>query len=309
MKVCFIGMCGHSKQVWRTLKNRTDVTLCGVAAGSIHEKMCASFDVNIPFFDDAYRMLDEVKPELVVLSPVFGLTGAWIIECAARGIDVFSEKPVASSLEELARVRDAVTTSGIRFGAMHFLRYAPAFFEAGRLVREGAIGEVRLINTQKSYKYGTRPDWYSDRSLYGGTIPWVGIHALDWIAYFTGKQFLSVSASAWGNPELSALCQFTMEDGILASASIDYYRPETAPTHGDDRVRCVGDSGVIEVAGGEITLIDKNGVTRWTPTEAPDLTELFLRGEGMEQEEIFRITEAAICARDAADTKKCIAIG
>ena len=108
---------------------------------------------------------------------------------------------------------------------------------------------------------------------------------------------------------MSALCQFNMEDGVLASASIDYYRPETAPTHGDDRVRCVGDGGVIEVSGGEITLIDKNGVTRWTPTNAPNLTELFLRGEGMDREEIFRITEAAICARDAADTQKRIVIG
>lgn len=309
MKVCFIGMCGHSKQAWRAMKERGDVTFCGVAAGSIHEGMTASFDPAIPFFDDAHKMLNEVSPDLVILSPVFGLTGKWIIECASRGIDVFSEKPVASSLEELARVRAAVKSSGIRFGAMHFLRYAPAFFEAGRLVREGAIGEVRLINAQKSYKYGTRPTWYADRTLYGGTIPWVGIHALDWISYFTGKKFLTVSAVAWGNPETSALCQFRMEGDILASASIDYYRPASAPTHGDDRVRCVGDKGIIEVRDGEITLIDSEGVKTWKPDAAPELVSLFLDGHGMETEEIFHITQAAICARDAADMATTVQIG
>ena len=308
MKVCFIGMCGHSKQAWRTLKGRRDVLLCGVAAGSAHEDMTTSFDPDIPFFDNPYKMLDEVRPELVILSPVFGLTGKWIIECAKRGIDVFSEKPVASSLEELVRVREAVRSSGIRFGAMHFLRYSPAFFEAGKLVREGIIGEVRLINAQKSYKYGTRPAWYADRTLYGGTIPWVGIHAMDWISYFTGKSFLSVTATAWGTPEMAALCQFNMEDGIIASASIDYYRPASASTHGDDRVRCVGTKGIIEVRDGEITLIDSESTKTWKPEDAPDLVSLFLDGHGMDTEEIFHITKAAICARDAADSGASIRI-
>ena len=308
MKVCFIGMCGHSKQAWRTLKNRADVEFCGVAAGSEHEGMTASFDGAIPFFGDAHEMLDTVRPDLVILSPAFGLTGKWIIECAERGIDVFSEKPVASSREELAEVRRAVERSGIRFGAMHFLRYVPAFYHAGKMVREGAIGEVRLINAQKSYKYGTRPAWYTDRALYGGTIPWVGIHALDWIAYFTGKRFLSATASAWGNPEMSALCQFRLEGNILASASIDYYRPSSAATHGDDRVRCVGTEGVIEVRDSRIYLIDRDGEREILPDSAPDLTDLFLAGEGLGTEEIFHITDAALAARDAADTGMTVII-
>lgn len=309
MKVCFIGMCGHSKQAWRTLLKRSDVELCGVAPGSEHEGMTASFSEDIRFYEDAVSMLDEVKPDLVILSPVFGLTGQWILTCAARGIDVFSEKPVASSLQELEQIREAVKASGIRFGAMHFLRYSPAFYHAGRLVREGAIGRVRLINGQKSYKYGKRPDWYGDRGLYGGTIPWVGIHAMDWIAYFTGKRFLSVDASSWGNPEMTALCQFKMEDDILASVSVDYYRPATAPTHGDDRVRCVGSDGVIEVRDGKILIIDRDGAREIEPEPAPDLMELFLEGGGLTPEEIFHITHAAIAARDAADTGKTVIIG
>ena len=276
MKVCFIGMCGHSKQAQRTLKEHSDIQMIGVAPGSAHENMTASFSPDIPFFADYREMLDTEHPDLVVLSPVFGLTGTILIECAERGINVFSEKPVASSLDELARVKEAVTRSGIRFGAMHFLRYSPAFYHAGRMVREGAIGRVRLIHAQKSYKYGTRPDWYFDRELYGGTIPWVGIHAFDWIAYFTGKRFLSVDALSWGTPEMTALCQFRMEDDILASASIDYYRPSTASTHGDDRVRCVGTEGVIEVRDGEIHIIDRDGERTVVPDPAPILRSFSL---------------------------------
>lgn len=304
MKVCFIGACGHSKQAYKYLKTRSDVTFCGIAPGSEHEGMTASFAPEIPFYPDYPAMLDEVRPDLAVVSPVFGLTGQVILACAARGIDVFAEKPVASSPEELARVRRAVRESGIRFCAMHYLRYAPAFYHAAEMVRRGEIGEVCMLTAQKSYRYGKRPAWYGDRALYGGTIPWVGIHAIDWIAHFSGKRFLSVRAQSFGkDPEMAALCQFEMEGGVMASMNLDFYRPVSAPTHGDDRIRCVGTEGILEVRDGKITVFYRDRVRVWEPTEAPELLEEFLEGrEPISADEIFDLTGVALAARQAADS-------
>lgn len=303
MKICFIGACGHSKQAYKYLKTRADAAFVGMAPESEHEGLAASFDPSIPFYGDWRAMLDEVRPDLAVVSPVFGHTGRVIIECAKRGIDVFAEKPVAATLEELGEVEAAVRESGIRFCAMHYLRYAPAFYHGAKLVRSGAIGEVRMATAQKSYRYGTRPAWYHDSALYGGTIPWVGIHAIDWIWHFTGKRFLSVSTRVVGrDPEMAALCQFEMEDGLIAAMNLDFYRPKTAPTHGDDRIRCVGTRGVLEVRGGEILLINGEGEQILRPTEAPELLEEFLDGgETIAPEEIFTLTRVAIVARNAAN--------
>ena len=310
MKVCFIGACGHTRQAHRYLKTRDDVTLCGIAPESEHEGLVKSLDSDIPFYSDYKEMLDKECPDLAVVSPVFCHTGRVIIECAARGIDVFAEKPVASSAEELEAVEMAVKKSGIRFSAMHYLRYTPAFYQGARLVKSGRIGDVRIVNAQKSYKFGTRPAWYSDRELYGGTIPWVGIHAIDWIYDFTGKKFLSVNASSsGGSPEMAALCQFEMEGGVIASASIDYYRPQSAPTHGDDRIRCVGTRGVIEIRNDEILLIDESGANTIIPDGAPELLEEFLNGgEAITPEEIFYLTRVAILARESADTQRIVKI-
>ena len=303
MKICFIGACGHSKQAYKYLKTRADAAFVGMAPESEHEGLAASFDPSIPFYGDWRAMLDEVCPDLAVVSPVFGHTGRVIIECARRGIDVFAEKPVAATLEELGEVEAAVRESGIRFCAMHYLRYAPAFYHGAKLVRSGAIGEVRMATAQKSYRYGTRPAWYHDSTLYGGTIPWVGIHAIDWIYHFTGKRFLAVSTRTVGrDPEMAALCQFEMEDGLIAAMNLDFYRPKAAPTHGDDRIRCVGTRGVLEVRGGEILLINGEGEQILRPTEAPELLEEFLDGgETIAPDEIFTLTRVAILARDAAD--------
>ena len=301
MKVCFIGACGHTRQAYAYLKTREDVEFCGIAPESAHENLYMSFDPDIPYYADYKEMLDKTAPNLAVVSPVFGHTGRVIIECAHRGIDVFSEKPVAASLSELRDVESAVCEGGIRFCAMHYLRYDPAFYHGARLVRGGAIGEVRMVSAQKSYKYGTRPAWYSDSELYGGTVPWVGIHAIDWIYNFTGKRFLSVSSQSVGkNPEMAAICQFEMEDGVIASVNLDYYRPQNAPTHGDDRIRCVGMKGVLEVRDGQIILINGEGSGVIAPSAAPELLESFIDGkEAVSKEEIFYLTRVALIARDA----------
>ena len=303
MKICFIGNCGHTGQALKYLKTREDAELCGMAPWSADEGMTKSCDPAIPFYSDCIQMLDQVCPDLAVVSPVFGLTGQAILACAKRGINVFAEKPIASSLAELETVREAVRTSGIKFCAMHYLRYAPAFYHGARMVKDGEIGDLRMITAQKSYKYGTRPAWYGNRTLYGGTIPWVGIHAIDWVYHFAGKRFLSVSAQSFGrDPELAALCRFEMENGLMASVNIDYYRPDTAPTHDDDRIRCVGTDGILEVRDGKILLMNQKGCFEMTPGEAPELLEEFLDGrEVLDAEEIFYLTRGTLCARDAAD--------
>ena len=307
-KICFLGACGHIKRAYRTIKERNDVRICGVAPFSVHENMTEPFADNVPFYSDYKAMLDKCSPDIAVVSPVFGFTGKAIIECAERGIDVFSEKPVASSISELEAVSDAVKKSGIRFCAMHYLRYSPAFYHGAEIVKSGAIGNALMITAQKSYKYGKRPEWYALRELYGGTIPWVGIHAIDWIYHFSGKRFVSVSAESFGkDPEMAAVCSFSLEGGILASINIDYFRPESAPTHGDDRIRCVGQDGVLEIIGGEIRVINKNGCTVEKPTDAPDLLTDFLDGKDViPTDEIFYITKAAILARDSADSGKTL---
>ena len=137
-----------------------------------------------------------------------------------------------------------------------------------------------------------------------------GYHAIDWIYHFTGKRFLSVSTRVFGrDPEMAALCQFEMEDGLIGGMNLDFYRPQAAPTHGDDRIRCVGTEGVLEVRDGEILLINAEGKQTLRPTDAPELLETFLDGgESISPDELFYLTRVAIIARDAAEQGKNIRI-
>ncbi|MDR3412707.1 MAG: Gfo/Idh/MocA family oxidoreductase [Formivibrio sp.] len=202
---------------------------------------------------------------------------------------------------------------------MFGIRYKSWFLTAYQAVRAGAIGEVRLLHAQKSYRLGQREAFYTRRDSFGGTIPWVGCHAIDWLRWFSGQEFVSVFAShstransGHGDLESSAMCAFEMTGEVAATVNIDYLRPANAPNHDDDRIRIVGDAGVLEVRNREIHLLNAAG-----EQIVPQLPEVqcfadfvaSIRGERpclVSAEDSFRSTAASLLARQSADEKRLI---
>ncbi len=333
MKLCMIGnRGGHDKHVWDALACLPHVRVVGLAAGAPEDDITPwqrrsdALGFTPEVFTDYRQMLDQLRPDIVTVCGPFELHAEMSAEALRRGSHVFCEKPVALTSEQLAMLRAAYTEAKAQFqgwyaGGLHLatimnLRYDPAFYTAWRAVRDGAIGTVRLINTQKSYRLGRRDTYYHDRATYGGTIPWIGVHAFDWISWFSDAKFTSVYATHStqynhdnGDMEVSALCHFTLTGEVFASASLDFLRPATAPTHGDDRVRVMGTAGAIEVRGGRVYLINAE-----TEGEAellvacdrqifPDFVE-HIEGKTtaiLTSEDVFAVTEACLRARQSAD--------
>ena len=95
----------------------------------------------------------------------------------------------------------------------------------------------------------------------------------------------------------------------MASVNLDYYRPSLAPTHDDDRIRCAGSDGILEIRGGKIYLMNSKGNQVFEKFEAPELFSEFLDGhDPISTEEIFYLTKVALLARESADEKKEIRI-
>ncbi|MGN1127945.1 MAG: Gfo/Idh/MocA family oxidoreductase, partial [Candidatus Flemingiibacterium sp.] len=110
-------------------------------------------------------------------------------------------------------------------------------------------------------------------------------HAIDWMAWLSGEKYTDVSAmlsrrenGGNGDMDIAAAAQFTMTNDVIATVTADMYRPSSAKTHGDDRVRVVGTKGIIEVMSGKATLIsdDEGGLIELPDEPAGDIFEDFL---------------------------------
>ena len=319
MKLCMIGARGHSVYVLNDLPNLKNLELCAVASGDDKpSSLLKSTEAWQPrSYADWREMLDAEKPDVLSIDGPFELHAEMCVEALKRNIHVFCEKPIALNLDDLARIRQAYEASSATIISMTALRYEPAFYTAYQLVQAGRIGQVRLIQARKSYKLGTRPDFYKKRATYGGTIGWVGSHAIDWIQWFSGSLFATAAATQTsaenrgnGELEIAAQCLFTMKNGVLAQASMDFLRPANAPTHGDDRVRVVGSQGVVEVELGKVYLTDAAGFREIPELQTPErgFFAAFIGSiEGecaapASPEETFETTLACLKAQLAADT-------
>jgi predicted dehydrogenase len=177
-----------------------------------------------------------------------------------------------------------------------------------------------VINARKSYKWGNRPEWFGRRAQYGGTIPWVGIHALDYVQEITSQPLRSIFASHANvahpqHPECedAAAMVITLADRTQATASLDLLRPAAADTHGDDWVRVVGSAGVLEASMTRntcrVTTESEPAHDLPLPPRRPAFVPLLRsiadgtvgRDPSAEMRRAFLLTHASLCARDAAD--------
>ena len=306
MKIAVVGASGHYRYVLKELKNHT---LLGIAPGIIGEDMTklqaalAKQGMEAELFYDWKKLVKDA--DVVVVNTRPDKNAIVSTYCLERGLCVFSEKPLAVTMEQLEVLGKAAEKSKGRISAMLGIRCSGWYRTVKKAVAD--IGQIRLINAQKSYKLGVRPDFYKTKNTFGGIIPWVSIHALDWILDLTGEKVTAIGADTNngcnggnGDLEMTALCQLQLEGGILASVSADFFRPEGAPTHGDDRIRVVGTEGIVEYIDGRVTLTDKNGVRELPLEQEEDVFRLFLEDNGVSEQDSFYVTELALNMNDAA---------
>ena len=151
----------------------------------------------------------------------------------------------------------------------------------------------------------------------------MAIHGIDWIHWLTGGRIAEVAAfhttqgnRGHGEMESSGACVFRLANSGCATLGFDSFRPGAAPGHGDDRLQVAGERGVLEVAGGETTLLTHDrGPCRLEKEEPLSLFEEFdpahRGGAAMRitAEEAFAVSELALRCRDAADTKTIVSLG
>ncbi|MCW5983395.1 MAG: Gfo/Idh/MocA family oxidoreductase [Bryobacteraceae bacterium] len=327
VRIALIGLEGHTGEILGPLARLPDVSL--VAVADPDEKGLVRAMSRPPMrgarsYADYRRLLEREELDVAGVCGPNGGRAAVILDCLDRNLHVAAEKPIALNREELRSIREKLEARNLRMTMLLPMRFSSPYLALRRIVESGEIGEVLQIASQKSYKAGERPEWMRNHATYGGTIPWIGIHMIDLMRWTSGREFkeaFSLKAHI-GFPELGDMenvtgSLFQLDNGGIAMLRMDYLRPETAASHGDDRLRLAGTLGVAEyqAATGVTVLAAKSAPRQVTSLPAEqslfvDFLESVYKGKtpAIPHGDIYRVSEITLAAEESAVAHRAIKI-
>ena len=125
---------------------------------------------------------------------------------------VLVEKPIAGTLADAQAIQRIGATAGINLMVAENYRFLPAVAESKRLIDEGRLGQVRLIQLHEQYPF--LPSGWRNRAEQngGGVLIDGGIHKLSALTYLTGPPGQVYAQRVLpGQPGLEA------EDGVVVT--------------------------------------------------------------------------------------------
>jgi len=220
---------------------------------------------NVKMISSEDEILNDKSIQLVLSSAIASQRAPLGVRAMRRGKDFLSDKPGATTLEQLAEVRKAIAETKRIYGIMYSERLeVKAAVKTGELIKDGAIGRViQTINIaphQITQKHGDagggtgRPEWFWDPDLYGGILCDIGSHQVDQFLYYTGSTEAEVVASQIANvnhpdrPHFQDFGDMVLHgDRGLGYVRLDWFTPDGLGTWGDGRLFVLGTEGYIEV--------------------------------------------------------------
>jgi D-xylose 1-dehydrogenase (NADP+, D-xylono-1,5-lactone-forming) len=143
----------------------------------------------IPRVHGSYEeLLGDPDVEAVYIPLPNGLHVEWTLAALAAGKHVLCEKPLSPRAEEVERCFDAADEAGLVLSEAFMWRHHPQADRLVTLVREGAIGELRLIRAAFSFPLNRSPDVRWDADLDGGALLDVGCYCVSGSRLLAGAE-------------------------------------------------------------------------------------------------------------------------
>ena len=239
---------------------------------------------DVEVFPDLDTLLAWGKMDAVVLASSTFAHADNVVRCAAAGLQIFCEKPLALTLADCDRAINAAQQAGVKLMVGHVRRFDAGHAEAKRLIEAGAIGKpvaVRAISGDTD----PPPPSFADPAVSGGLILDAMYHDLyisRWLladeiqrVYAEGSALVDPAIGAVGDVD-NAIVTLRFAGGAMGSLFVS----RTTRYGHDLRVEVIGDEGAVQVGRlhhTPVRLLDRGGVHHDMPWTTPDrLGEAFV---------------------------------
>ena len=186
IRVAILGMggmgCTHADQLLK-MDDVEIVALCSTSDNA--QKFNESRDISIPVYHDFDRMLDELEIDALYVSiPPYAHCGQ-IEKAAAKKIAIFTEKPLALTVERSESIAAAVSENGVKSMMGYHMRFGGAVQYVKKLMDDGLTGKPTLYSAAYECNSLHSP-WWIHKELCGGQIFEQVIHLYDMALYLMG---------------------------------------------------------------------------------------------------------------------------
>lgn len=187
--------------------------------------------MEVPGFEHHETMMDNVELDAVVLTSPNFVHKDQTLAAAQRGLHVFCEKAMATSVPDCWEMVHACEKAGVRLMVGHKRRLRPPW--ARMIELRETLGDVLAI-TSCGY-FDTRPypfaeSWWRYRDKSGGTLMVSGVHVVDWMQGMCGEV---ATVRALAAPQVDSRYEFPdtlhvslqFKSGAIASLTVSFVYP------------------------------------------------------------------------------------
>lgn len=179
-------------------------------------------------YGDYEGLLADPNVDVIYIPLPNQLHKEWTIRAAQAGKHVLCEKPFALNAADAVEMVEAFRQAGRLVAEAFQWRHHPQGQRVRELVRQGAIGDLRLIDAGFSFMLDRPGDVRWDPALGGGALYDVGCYPISFTRFITGQEPLSVTAQIQrGETGVDMLGVATLEfpGGVLAHLNWSFALP------------------------------------------------------------------------------------
>lgn len=218
------GVLGTSRHAASTvipaLKAAPSGQVVAIASRDAYRARTYAEEQGIPRSYGSYEaLLGDPEIDAVYIPLPNSLHREWTIRAAEAGKHVLCEKPLALNAAEAQEMLEACRRAGVKLAEAFQWRHHPQAQRARELLRQGVIGDLRLIDAGFTFPLSRPNDIRLRPEVGGGALYDVGCYPIAVARYMTGAEPLTVTAQATWTPEgvdETLAATLTFPGGVLA---------------------------------------------------------------------------------------------
>lgn len=287
LRVALMGLGGYATIVAEAMKSCKSAMLAGIVTGTPAKipKWKSAYgiaDKNIYSYDTLHTIANNPDIDIVYVTTPNSLHYKHVLQVAAAGKHVISEKPLADTAQQAREMIAACKKAGVKFYVGYRLHFEPHTRELIRMREAGELGKIKHVDNFMGFTIGDPTQWRLKKALAGGgAMMDVGVYSLNGARYATGEEPVWVTAQEtktdlvkFADVDETIYFQLGFPSGVIASCGCTYNFDNS------ERLFVAGEKGFVELkpAFGYGPI---KGTTHLGPMLQPSVTHQTLQMDGL----------------------------